>query len=154
MTIGEFARAGDVSTSLVRYYEAQAVLPPPRRCGNARRYDQDDLARLESILVARRLGFSLGQIRELVARPSALRDIVSERAAAVDAIIRKARVIRALLRHASFHGTLQPKRYWEILARVSSVRTVDVEMNPSINSSLRIAASTVSQAESFEVRPR
>src|ERR1017187_162587 len=118
MTIGEFARAGNVSTSLVRYYEAQAVLPVPRRCGNARRYDREDLARLQSILVARRLGFSLDQIRELVARPSALGDIVRDRAAAVDAIIRKARVVRALLRHASFHGTLEQERYSEILARV------------------------------------
>lgn len=120
MTIGEFARAENVSTSLVRYYEARGVLPLPRRCGNARRYDEDDLARLQRILVARRLGFSLSQVRELMARPSALREVVNERATAVEASIRKARVIRVLLRHALLHEAIRPERYSRLLARIGA----------------------------------
>jgi len=107
MTIGEFARAGNVGTSRIRYYEARGVLQVPRRCGNARRYDDGDLAKLRSILIARRLGCSL----RLTSRA---------RAAAIDATIRKARVVRVLLQHADRHGAFVPERYATILARVGA----------------------------------
>ena len=45
----------------------------PYRDGTARLYGKDDRAKLERILEGKRLGFTLGEIRDLVARPSGAR---------------------------------------------------------------------------------
>jgi DNA-binding transcriptional MerR regulator len=119
MTIGELARAGNVKASLVRYYESLGVLPEPRRVGNARRYGADSLARLNVILVARRLGLSLSEIREIALDPTALKTIAARRVAEIAAVIREARVQRALLHHASAHGRFAADRYTSILARLA-----------------------------------
>jgi MerR family transcriptional regulator, mercuric resistance operon regulatory protein len=51
----------------IRYYERAGLLPPPpRSAGGHRQYTQADRKRLLVIRRARQLGFSLGEIRDLV----------------------------------------------------------------------------------------
>ncbi len=66
-SIGEVARYTGSSCQLVRWYEEQGLLPPPRRtAGGQRRYDEAALKRLLFIRHARELGFSLEDIRALL----------------------------------------------------------------------------------------
>ena len=52
-TIGELARAADVPTSTVRYYEREAILRPTgRSASNYRLYSGADLERLRFIRAA------------------------------------------------------------------------------------------------------
>ncbi len=68
MKIGELARRADVSIDTVRYYERQALLPVPLRVESGyRRYVDHDVARLRFVRRAKALGFSLAEIRELLA---------------------------------------------------------------------------------------
>lgn len=68
MQIGELARRAGVPIDTVRYYERQGILPPPdRQASGYRRYGDDDVARLQFVRRAKGLGFSLAEVRELLA---------------------------------------------------------------------------------------
>ena len=62
-TIGELAREFDVTTRAIRFYEDQGLLAPLRE-GRKRLYRRRDRTRLKLILRGKRLGFTLGEIRE------------------------------------------------------------------------------------------
>lgn len=67
MKIGELARQADVGIDTVRYYEREGLLPvPDREASGYRSYRRGDVARLRFIRRAKGLGFSLGEIRELL----------------------------------------------------------------------------------------
>ncbi len=65
LTIGTVAKRAGLRTSAIRYYESAGVLPPPRRVSEQRRYSQDVFVRLAVIRAARKLDFSMAEIREL-----------------------------------------------------------------------------------------
>jgi MerR family redox-sensitive transcriptional activator SoxR len=65
--IGELARLTGLRTSAIRYYEAERLLAAPPRVAGRRDYGEDARERLELVLAAQRAGFSLREIRELVA---------------------------------------------------------------------------------------
>ncbi len=68
MKIGEIAQQTRVSKSIIRYYEDKGVLPPAvRDAAGYRDYSDTELARIQLVTVARRLGCSFEEIRELVA---------------------------------------------------------------------------------------
>lgn len=67
LTIGEVARHAQVATTALRYYEKVGLLPPPRRVGGQRRYDETVLGRLEVIRLCKCAGFTLDDIVVLFA---------------------------------------------------------------------------------------
>ena len=74
MKIGTLAKRADVAIDTVRYYERQGLLPAPVRLASGYRdYTDGDVARLRFIRRAKALGFTLGEIGELLAL-SARRD--------------------------------------------------------------------------------
>ena len=64
-TIGDLAREFDVTLRALRFYEDKGLLTP-RRQGLQRLYDRRDRKRLKLILMGKRVGFSLGEIREML----------------------------------------------------------------------------------------
>jgi DNA-binding transcriptional MerR regulator len=64
-TIGELAREFSVTLRALRFYESKLLLNP-RRDGQSRIYGAQDRARLVLILQGRRLGFTLGEIRDMI----------------------------------------------------------------------------------------
>jgi len=64
-TISEFSVLFGISTRAIRFYETKQLLNPKRVGGN-RVYDHSDEVRLTLILRAKRLGFSLADIREYI----------------------------------------------------------------------------------------
>ena len=68
MRIGELAAATGTKVETVRFYEKSGLLPLPARTGgNYRSYGKEHLQRLSFIRRARDLGFSLDDVRELLA---------------------------------------------------------------------------------------
>jgi MerR family redox-sensitive transcriptional activator SoxR len=65
LTISEVAQQVGLRTSAIRYYEKIGLLPPAQRMSGQRRYDTTALYRLAIIQWARRLGFTLDEIRLL-----------------------------------------------------------------------------------------
>ena len=73
--IGSLAKRADVSIDTVRYYEKSGLLTPQARLPSGyRRYGDSQVARLRFIRRAQELGFSLKDVRELLAL-SGLRDV-------------------------------------------------------------------------------
>ncbi|HEV2557925.1 MAG TPA: MerR family DNA-binding transcriptional regulator [Microvirga sp.] len=65
-TIGDLAREFGVTLRTLRFYEDRGLLSP-RREGTARIYDARDRARLSVILKGKQLGFTLTEIRAMLA---------------------------------------------------------------------------------------
>ena len=85
-SIGELAEATDTKVETVRYYERIGILPAPKRTsGNYHAYSAGHLARLSFIRRARDLGFTLDQVRALLA----LADQKKQDCGTVDALARE-----------------------------------------------------------------
>ena len=68
MRIGELAAETGVNIETIRYYERAGILPAPARmANNYRAYADTHLRRLRFIRRARGLGFTLGEVRALLA---------------------------------------------------------------------------------------
>ncbi len=65
-TIGDLAREFGVTLRTLRFYEDRGLLSP-RRDGTARIYDARDRERLSVILKGKQLGFTLTEIRAMLA---------------------------------------------------------------------------------------
>lgn len=64
-TISDLSSEFDVTARALRFYEDQGLISP-ERMGLARIYSKRDRARLAWILRAKRVGFSLAEIREMI----------------------------------------------------------------------------------------
>jgi DNA-binding transcriptional MerR regulator len=64
-TIGELAREFGVTLRTLRFYEDKDLISP-RREGLNRIYGRRDRARLKLILLGKKVGFSLAEIREML----------------------------------------------------------------------------------------
>lgn len=66
MKIGEIAKAAGVSTSRIRFYEREGIIPAAERGANGyRNYPADLIALLRFIEQAQHLGFTLREISEV-----------------------------------------------------------------------------------------
>jgi MerR family mercuric resistance operon transcriptional regulator len=67
MTIGRLAAAEGVGVETVRFYQRRGLLATPERRGSGyREYSEHDRSRLVFIRRARELGFTLGEIADLL----------------------------------------------------------------------------------------
>ena len=66
ITIGELARDAGVTLRALRFYQSKGLLAP-QRIGSARMFSHEDRDRLALILQGKRLGFTLTEIREMLA---------------------------------------------------------------------------------------
>lgn len=68
LTIGELAKAADVPTSTIRFYERRGLLKPDvRSASNYRGYSTVTVERLKFIRSAQASGFALNDIEEMLA---------------------------------------------------------------------------------------
>lgn len=68
LTIGRLAREGQVNVETIRYYERRGLLPrPPRRPSGYRMFPPSAVQVLRFVKTAQVLGFSLKEIKELLA---------------------------------------------------------------------------------------
>jgi len=118
MTIGRLAKAGGVNIDTIRYYERHGLLPrASRRESGYREYTAADVARLSFIRRAKDLGFSLGDIAELLSLSHERRDVrgvkrkAEERLADVerkiDELKRVRRGLKTLIDACPGHGELE-----------------------------------------------
>lgn len=104
MKSGELAAVAGVNVQTLRYYERRGLLPEPRRSlGGHRDYSADALSVLRVVKAAQRLGFTLGEIEDLLAlgvhrgpRPG-LRERARQKLADVDDRIGALTTMRAAL---------------------------------------------------------
>jgi MerR family redox-sensitive transcriptional activator SoxR len=109
--IGEVARRIGVRPSAVRYYEARGLIAPFGRTGGKRVYGQEAIERMALISFAKEVGFSLAEIRKLLAgfphdTPAGVRwsELASEKLIELDAMAQRIDVMRSALQRISRCG--------------------------------------------------
>ncbi|RMH12539.1 MAG: heavy metal-responsive transcriptional regulator [Gammaproteobacteria bacterium] len=105
MRIGELAKKIKVSIDTVRYYEQRGLLPRPSRSQSGyRQYSSEDIRRLRFIVQAKELGFTLEEIKQLLALRTDGRDceqikgIAEKKAKEITGRIEKLSNIRTVLK--------------------------------------------------------
>ena len=106
LTIGRLARAADVGVETIRYYQERQLLPVPPSSGAFRYYPISLIERIRFIKHAQELGFSLGEVGELLqledgADRGSIRRIAADRLLQIEAKLgdlkRMQRVLKGLL---------------------------------------------------------
>ena len=92
LTIAKLAAGGGVGVETIRFYQRKGLLETPPRDGGIRRYGSGDVRRLRFIRQAQAAGFTLEEIRELLALDSSedrsrARELAGARVKALDARI-------------------------------------------------------------------
>lgn len=104
LSISEVAAATDLRPSALRYYEIEGLVHPITRVGGRRHYAPSVLRRLAIIALFQDVGFTVAEIKELLARDKHLegrwRKMAEEKLTAIDAHIERARETRRLLEEA------------------------------------------------------
>ena len=103
LTIGAVAKRAGVPIDTIRYYEREGLLPEPlRRASGYRSYGEGTVAQLRFIRRAKTLGFTLEEIRHLLALSvdrqrgvKAVKQRAQRRLAEIDARIAELQRVRA-----------------------------------------------------------
>jgi MerR family redox-sensitive transcriptional activator SoxR len=89
LSIGDVAARSGVAATTLRFYEDQGLLTSPVRVGGRRRYEDGVLVRLDVIGLCKAAGFSLEEIRVLLADDApgraASRSLAEAKLAEIDA---------------------------------------------------------------------
>jgi DNA-binding transcriptional MerR regulator len=101
LDIGEVAEATGLAPSALRFYERRGLLSSPARNGLRRTYEPDVIDRLGLIVTARDVGFSLGEIGELLDASDevTLRALMAAKVAELDERIDRLVAMRDRLSH-------------------------------------------------------
>jgi len=87
LTIGDLARRAGINIETVRYYERRGLLDePPRSPAGYRQYSADDLWRLEFIGRAKRLGFTLAEIVDVLGGGQSATEVLDAARAKLDTV--------------------------------------------------------------------
>jgi DNA-binding transcriptional MerR regulator len=104
LAIGELARRAGMAASALRYYERIGLLPPAERSGGKRHYPPASAERLALVRLCQDAGFTLKQIRQLVAagtrRGPTWNRLIEHKIAELDVRISEAQSAKSLLEHA------------------------------------------------------
>ncbi|HSB22064.1 MAG TPA: helix-turn-helix domain-containing protein [Burkholderiaceae bacterium] len=104
MEIAEVARRSGVPASTLRYYEEKGLIASVGRQGLRRRFAPAVLNRLALIALGQAAGFSLDEIRAMLARDAPLRidrRLLASKADEIDRTIRRLQAMSDGLRHAA-----------------------------------------------------
>src|SRR5260370_3287037 len=105
LRIGEVAERGGVNLQTIRYYEREGLLPePPRLESGYRMFPESTVRRVRFIKRAQELGFTLAEIRELLAlrldrhrSSSEVRTLAESKISGIEAKIRTLKAMKKAL---------------------------------------------------------
>ena len=121
LSIKQYAEAGGVGVETIRFYQRKGLLETPGKAEGIRRYGEADVRRLRFIRMAQRAGFTLEEIRELLALDSGqdrqrARELAEARIDRLDAQIAEMERARDYLRTLARQCTAQASGPCPILA--------------------------------------
>ncbi len=124
LSISEVAEQTGLRPSALRYYEEVGLISPAGRVSGRRHYDVSVLDRLGVVACAQEAGFTIAEVRELLAGdddpPARWRALAERKLHEVDAIIEKAQATRRLLEESLRCNCIALEQCASVLGRASS----------------------------------
>ena len=107
-TISQLAKAADIPTTTVRYYERVGLVEPEDRShGNYRLYSDESLDKLKFIRAAQATGFTLDDVRSLLSNEAgdtptcgSVQGLIEERLGDIEQRLKGLRQVRKVLKNA------------------------------------------------------
>lgn len=106
-TISQLAKAAEIPTTTVRYYERIGLVEPEdRSAGNYRLYSDESLQRLKFIRAAQAIGFTLDDVRALLGEAGDVpccgdvQQLIEDRLAEIDQRLNDLRQVQRVLKSA------------------------------------------------------
>ncbi|MGV9662183.1 helix-turn-helix domain-containing protein [Nocardia niigatensis] len=141
-TIGALAERTGLTVTTIRFYSDKGIVPATMYSpGGYRRYDIEDVARLELVRTLRELGMDLATVRRVLSRETSLTEVATAHVEAVDVQIRVLRLRRAVANRGSDDTFTKPddrnlrewilnrleiangprvERYWHLVATINA----------------------------------
>ncbi len=113
LAIGEVARRTGLTTSAIRFYEREGLLPVPPRSSGRRSYSRDVFTALAVIRLAQEAGFTISEIRGLMSgfgdEPASARwrTLAKAKLVEIQGVIERAQAMKALLEEGVRCGCLR-----------------------------------------------
>jgi DNA-binding transcriptional MerR regulator len=118
MAIGELAERTGVAATALRYYDDLGLVRPVARVGGQRRYDDAAVKAVGVVLFLRDVGFTLEQIRSMVADDRSWRAMAKAKLAELDEAAANIEAARTAIQHALRCPEPSPAtcpRFWSIV---------------------------------------
>ncbi|MBQ2450563.1 MAG: MerR family transcriptional regulator [Lachnospiraceae bacterium] len=81
MTIKEVEQALEIPRATIRFYEKEKLITPSRNGNAYREYSNEDIAVLKKVIVLRKIGLSVADIKELLDEKASLQEVIEKNVA-------------------------------------------------------------------------
>lgn len=124
MKINELEKILNISRANIRFYEKEGLLNPERKENGYREYDESELAILKKIIIYRKLGISIQDIKEIFEGKLTLSDAINESITSINSELTELAVSAKLCREIKSQGidnlSLDEEYYWNEINRIES----------------------------------
>ena len=122
MKINEVEQMLGISKANIRFYEKQNLLSPHRKENGYREYSQEDVARLQTVIVLRKLGICVQDIEHILNGGLDFQDAIQKNISELEQQIDELRSSLELSRQIASEksDSLDTQRYWRIIQEKES----------------------------------
>ncbi len=125
MKVNELEKTLNISRANIRFYEKEGLLNPARKENNYRDYSEDEVTLLKKIVIYRKLGISIGDIKSVFNGELTLDSAISKNVASINKQISELTVATKfcdeILKNNITNETFDTEHYWnEIASRENS----------------------------------
>lgn len=117
MTIKEVEQMLEVPRATVRFYEKEKLIKPNRSGNSYREYSEEDVAALKKIIILRKIGMPVSDIKELLDKNVSLQDMLAKNIAGIEEQMRELegalKVCKIMQSKNEDMGTFDENYYWE-----------------------------------------
>lgn len=117
MKINEVEQALGISKANIRFYEKQNLLSPQRKENGYREYSQEDVDRLQTVIVLRKLGIAVQDVEQILNGQIGFQDAIQQNISELETQIEQLKGALAVSRQIALEqaDALDTKRYWDII---------------------------------------
>lgn len=124
MKINELEKLLNISRANIRFYEKEGLLNPERKDNGYREYDENEIAILKKIIIYRKLGISIPNIKDIfngtLALSEAIDDSMSSISSELTELVVSAKLCKELQRQRVDNSSFNENYYWNEIKRMES----------------------------------
>ena len=119
MDIKEVEKSLSVTRANIRYYEKEELISPTRKENNYRDYSDEDILELKKVLVLRKIGFSVKEIRDMKNSSLSLSDALDATIERLNQTIEELQGSLEVAKELESENTdfekIDTERYWDLI---------------------------------------